>query len=78
MQESKEWNEAAEVLATVRNSLGTNGEGGTDSDNHNCACVLNREWRPSSSCSVKYLVSSFKKARCISLFSTAEASVRYS
>ena len=45
MQESKEWNEAAEVLATIRNSLGIDGEGGTDLDNHNRACFLNREWR---------------------------------
>lgn len=45
MQESKEWNEAAEVLATVRNSLGIDGEGGTDLDNYNRARVLNREWR---------------------------------
>ena len=45
LQECKEWNEAAEVLATVRNSLGIDGEGGTNLDNHNYACVLNREWR---------------------------------
>ncbi len=41
MQESKEWNEAAEVLATIRNTLGIDGEGGTDPENHSRACVLN-------------------------------------
>lgn len=45
MQESKEWNEAAEILATIRKSLDINEEGGTDLDNHNRACVLNKEWR---------------------------------
>ena len=45
MQESKEWNEAAEVLATVRDSLGIDEEGGTDPDNYSRACFLNREWR---------------------------------
>ena len=45
MQESKEWNEAAEVLATIRNTLGIDGEGGTDPENYSRACVLNREWR---------------------------------
>ena len=45
MQESKEWNKAAELLATIRNTLGIDGEGGTDPENYSRACVLNREWR---------------------------------
>ncbi|KAI9680618.1 MAG: hypothetical protein M1817_004058 [Caeruleum heppii] len=45
MQESKEWNEAAEILATIRDSLGIDGEGGTDPENYDRACMLNREWR---------------------------------
>lgn len=45
MKESKEWNEAAEILATMRNTLGIDGEGGTDPQNYNRACALNREWR---------------------------------
>ena len=45
MEESEEWNEAAEVLVTVRKSLGIDEEGGTDLDNYNSACVLNRELR---------------------------------
>ena len=45
MQESKEWNEAAEVLATIRNTLGIDGEGGTDPENYSRACILNKEWR---------------------------------
>ena len=44
-QESEEWNEAAEVLATIRKSLGIDEEGGTDHDNYDRACVFNREWR---------------------------------
>ena len=45
MQESKEWNEVAEVLVTIRNTLGIDGEGGTDPENFARACFLNREWR---------------------------------
>jgi hypothetical protein len=44
-RESKEWNEAAEVLATVRESLDIDGEGGTDPANYSRACSLNWEWR---------------------------------
>jgi len=44
-QESREWNEAAEVLATIRSTLGIDGEGGTDPENHNRAAALNKEWR---------------------------------
>jgi len=45
MQESREWNEAAEVLTTIRSTLGIDGEGGTDPENHNRAAALNKEWR---------------------------------
>lgn len=45
MEESAEWNEAAEQLATIRNTLGIDGEGGTDPENYPRACILNREWR---------------------------------
>lgn len=45
MQESKEWNEAAELLAIIRNNLGIDEEGGTDPENYSCAHILNREWR---------------------------------
>ena len=44
-QESTEWNEAAEQLATIRSTLGIDGEGGTDPENYPRACFLNREWR---------------------------------
>ncbi|KAL9103637.1 MAG: hypothetical protein Q9163_001332 [Psora crenata] len=45
MQESEEWNEAAELLATIRNTLGIDGEGGTDPGNYSRAYILNKEWR---------------------------------
>ena len=45
MEESKEWNEAAEMLATIRDNLDIDGEGGTDPENYDFACELNREWR---------------------------------
>ena len=45
MQESKEWNEAAEILTTIRDSLGIDGEGGTDPENYDRACALNQAWR---------------------------------
>ncbi len=45
MQESREWNEAAEVLTTIRDTLGIDGEGGTDPENYNRAAALNKEWR---------------------------------
>lgn len=44
-EESAEWDEAAEQLATIRSSLGIDGEGGTDPENCPRACFLNREWR---------------------------------
>ena len=45
MEESREWNEAAEVLTTIRNSLGIDPEGGTAPENYDRAVVLNKEWR---------------------------------
>ena len=45
MQQSKEWNEATEVLATIRNTFGIDSEGGTDPEDYSRACVLNKEWR---------------------------------
>jgi len=45
MQESREWNEAAEVLTTIRDTLVIDGEGGTDPKNYNRAAALNKEWR---------------------------------
>ncbi|KAL8838293.1 MAG: hypothetical protein Q9170_002190 [Blastenia crenularia] len=45
MQESGEWNEAAEVLTTIRDTLGIDGEGGTNPENYNRAAALNKEWR---------------------------------
>ena len=45
MQESAEWNEAAEVLTRFRNSLGINGEGCTGPENYDFAVALNRELR---------------------------------
>ena len=45
MKESNEWNEAAELLSTIRDTLGIDVEGGTDPDNYDRAAVLNREWR---------------------------------
>ena len=45
MQESREWNEAAEVLTTIRDTLGIDGEGSTDPENYNRAVALNKEWR---------------------------------
>ena len=45
MRESQEWNEAAEMIATIRNSLGIDEEGGTEPHNYDFACALNREWR---------------------------------
>ena len=42
MQESREWNEAAEVLATIRNTLGIDGEGGSDPENYSRAAAPNR------------------------------------
>lgn len=38
MQESREWNEAAEVLTTIRDTLGIDGEGGTDPDKLQSCC----------------------------------------
>lgn len=45
MQESREWNEAAEVLATIRDNLGIDREGGTDPENYDRAMALNEQWR---------------------------------
>ncbi|KAL9028948.1 MAG: hypothetical protein Q9196_002754 [Gyalolechia fulgens] len=45
MQESREWNEAAEVLNTIRDALRIDGEGGTDPENYSRAEALNKEWR---------------------------------
>ncbi len=45
MQESREWNEVAEVLTTIRDTLGIDGEGGTDPENYNRAAALSKEWR---------------------------------
>ena len=45
MKESTEWNEAAEALASIRDVLGIDGEGGTDPENYDRACALNKEWR---------------------------------
>ncbi|KAL8971193.1 MAG: hypothetical protein Q9197_003409 [Variospora fuerteventurae] len=45
IQESKEWNEAEEVLTTIKDSLGIDGEGGTDPENYDRAAALNKEWR---------------------------------
>ena len=45
LKESEEWNEAAEMLATVRESLGIDGEGGTYPENYDRAMFLNKEWR---------------------------------
>lgn len=45
LQESREWNEAAEVLATIRDTLGIDGEGGTHPENYDRAVALNKEWR---------------------------------
>lgn len=45
IQESREWNEAADVLTTIRDTLGIDGEGGTDPENYNRAAALNKEWR---------------------------------
>ena len=43
MQESREWNEAAEVLTTTRDTLGIDGESGTGPENYNRAAALNKE-----------------------------------
>ncbi|KAL8714703.1 MAG: hypothetical protein Q9225_006528 [Loekoesia sp. 1 TL-2023] len=45
MKENEEWNEAAELLATIRKTLGIDGEGGTHPQNYDRACALNREVR---------------------------------
>lgn len=45
IQESREWNEAAEMLTTIRDTLGIDGEGGTDPENFDRAAALNKEWR---------------------------------
>ena len=45
MHESREWNEAAEVLTTIRDTLGIDAEGGTDPANYDRARALNQEWR---------------------------------
>jgi hypothetical protein len=45
MKESQEWNDAAEVLATIRKPLCIDGEGGTDPENYDCACPLKQAWR---------------------------------
>ena len=45
MQESSEWNEAAEMLATIRDRLGIDLEGGTGPENYNLAAALNKEYR---------------------------------
>lgn len=45
MKESNEWNEAADYLARIRDNIGIDGEGGTDPENYDRACALNREWR---------------------------------
>lgn len=45
MQESREWNDAAEVLTTIRDTLGIDEEGATDPENYNRAAALNKEWR---------------------------------
>ena len=45
MEESKEWNEAAEVLATIRDTLRIDLEGGTDPANYLFAAALNNECR---------------------------------
>lgn len=45
MQESREWNEAAEILITIRDILGIDGEGGTDPENFHRSIALNQECR---------------------------------
>ena len=45
LQESREWNEAAEVLITIRDTLDIDEEGGTDPENYNRAAALNKESR---------------------------------
>lgn len=45
MRESGEWNEAADVLATIRHSLAVDGEGGCEPENYGRAVALNAEWR---------------------------------
>lgn len=45
MEESREWNEAAEVLTTIRDTLGIDEEGDTNPENYNRAAALNKEWR---------------------------------
>ena len=45
MQESREWNEAADLLTTIRDTLGIDGEGGTNPENYERAAALNKAWR---------------------------------
>lgn len=45
MEESKDWNEASEILATARADMDIDEEGGTSIENYNYACARNLEWR---------------------------------
>lgn len=45
LHEANEWRECADILSTVRDSLGVDEEGGTDPDNFEHACMMNQRWR---------------------------------
>ncbi|KAL1854994.1 hypothetical protein Plec18170_004406 [Paecilomyces lecythidis] len=45
MHDANEWNESADILSAVRDSLGIDAEGGTEPENYEHAIEMNKKWR---------------------------------